>query len=206
MTDEIAEKIMEDVRDRFESALSDTFLELSESERYKKARAAFMSDLWDEIEYGIVDRMSEQMRWLVDNSVDRAVEAIIEGDPDGLRQALALNGRGGEPSSEMMAGKLREDYWSAKRRRIVEAHTDLLISARVRDLEQQVNVLIRALNRQEELQSAYEYAQGERDTWRQHCLTLLANLDRITEVTGEAPEDEDVVIVARIRASLEGEK
>lgn len=46
-------------------------------------------------------------------------------------------------------------------------------------------------------------AQAERDDWIRDCRTLLTNLDWLIECTGEAPEDEDAVLVAQIRARLE---
>ncbi|SMC41193.1 hypothetical protein SAMN06297251_10289 [Fulvimarina manganoxydans] len=42
----------------------------------------------------------------------------------------------------------------------------------------------------------------ENETWRSHAATLLANLDYLTEATGEGPEDEDRVMVEHIRSEL----
>ena len=47
------------------------------------------------------------------------------------------------------------------------------------------------------------FLEAERDQWRADCHTLLANLDWLIEVTGEAPEDEDAAMISDVRRRLE---
>jgi hypothetical protein len=89
----------------------------------------------------------------------RAVEQIMEGNEDQMRRYLSCEkrdidgryyvstGRSDSAGHPVIHGKLFEQGAVALRKKIVDAHRDLLVSERILDLEDQVKSLVAQVNK-----------------------------------------------------------
>lgn len=57
--------------EEFGEAIHDFLMEWPESEKGKAVKQSLMDDLWQEMEYGAIDRMSETIEGFVSNMADR---------------------------------------------------------------------------------------------------------------------------------------
>jgi ribosomal protein S15P/S13E len=163
----------EDALEQFEDAMHDSLMALPEKEGFKKAKQEFLDNIWDDVEYGVLDRMSETIGWHVRDQFERAVDAMLNGDEKVLRKYLKLDGYTGRHADQgdwgakrdiadmhpVIHGTLFEYDGMALRKKIVEMHRDLIEQERVKDLEDQVASLTAQVNK---LQQALENERDER--------------------------------------------
>ena len=114
----------------------------------------------NEVEEVVVWRLQDDLHGHLANKVrefaTRAIEAVLNGNEDELRRWLACGkrswtGRGtyanGESVHSVHDGKLFETGALQLRKKIVEAHPQLLRDERVLDLEDQLQALLQKLNK-----------------------------------------------------------
>lgn len=142
--------------EEFGQALNDFLMQWPESDEGKKTKQKVMDDLWQEMEYGVIDRMSETIEGFVRGMASKVVEEILEGRPDQMRRYLKLDGYTGRYTEKnpwgksqdvadahpVIHGELHEGHCLAIRRKMAEAHKDLIHDERITDLEDQVKSLV----------------------------------------------------------------
>lgn len=147
----------------FGQALHDFLMELPENERFKKAKQNLMDDLWQDMEYGVIDRMSETIEGFVRGMAGRVVEEILEGREDQMRRYLKLDGYNGRHEEDpkfgrrkdvseahpVIHGVLFEGHCLDIRRKMAQAHEDLIRNERIADLEDQVASLVAQVNQRD---------------------------------------------------------
>lgn len=140
----------------FGNALHGFLMDLPNNDRFKKAKSNMMDDLWQEIEYGVIDRMSETIEGFVRGMAGRVVEEILEGREDQMRRYLKLDGYTGRHEENptygpkkkvseahpVIHGDLFEGNCVSIRRKMAQAHADLIQNERITDLEDQVASLV----------------------------------------------------------------
>lgn len=138
----------------FGDAMHDALMSMTDSDRYKKAKQALLDDMWQEMEYGVIDRMSEAVEGFVRGMAGRVVEEILEGREDQMRRYLGLDGYTGRSDGQTISkreihdfhpvihGELFETGALALRKKIAQAHADLIQNERIKDLEDQVASLV----------------------------------------------------------------
>jgi len=133
----------------FGDAMHDVLMALPESERFKKAKHHLLDDLWDELQYSLIDRMSEAIEGFVRDMATRTVDAIIKGNESEVRRYLKLDGWTGRhedtpawggrqdiaSAHPIIHGRLHENQAIRLRREIAQAHADLIRNERIADLE-----------------------------------------------------------------------
>jgi hypothetical protein len=127
------------------------------------------ADLSSRLECAIKDDMAVHLAWWVDEMAKRAVEAILTGNEEELRRYLSCEKRAEDGSYKCWTGRSDGTYWGRKqeayewhpvihgnlfeqgavalRKKIVDAHRDLLASERIIDLEDQVKSLVAQVNK-----------------------------------------------------------
>lgn len=140
----------------FGQAMHDYLMELPQQERFKKVKANFLDDLWQDMEYGVIDRMSETIEGFVSGMAGKVVEEILEGREDQMRRYLGLDGYTGRHEESptygrkkdvseahpVIHGNLFETGAIALRKKMAQAHADLIQNERITDLEDQVASLV----------------------------------------------------------------
>ena len=140
----------------FGHALHDFLMELPQNEVFKKAKSNMMDDLWQEMECGVIDRMSETIEGFVRGMAGKVVEEILEGREDQMRRYLGLDGYTGRHEENpaygrkkdvseahpVIHGELFETGAISLRKKIAQAHADLIQNERIIDLEDQVRSLV----------------------------------------------------------------
>lgn len=138
-----------DVAEVFGDALNDAIMDITDRERYKKARQSFMDDMFDEIQYSIIDRMPETLEMLVRDMADRAVDAMLKGQPQEVNRYLKLDGwTGRERDHQVIHGKLNVPQTMELRSKVAKANEKLLRDEVILDLEDQVESLVNTVNKQ----------------------------------------------------------
>lgn len=165
-------KLTDEIRDQvtavIESGLSD--------EAFKSMRkkvADITCDIEDDLMYRLKEDLANNLSAFVAEMAGKVVGAILEGNEDQMRRYLSCQesgwtGRTGSPFSyraiaemhPVIHGKLFEQGCILLRRKIVEAHRDLITEQRILDLEDQVASLVAQVNkanadREEILERAY---------------------------------------------------
>jgi hypothetical protein len=133
----------------------------------KKAAASVVDDLESDLMYRLQDNLANNLSHWVADLAQRAVEQMLEGNEDQMRRYLSCEKRAesGEwigftgrstgytgPNKRIheqhpvIHGKLFEQGAVALRKRIVDAHRDLLANERILDLEDQVKSLVAQVN------------------------------------------------------------
>lgn len=133
----------------FGDAIHDVLMALPESERFKKVKQSLVDELWDELQYGLIDRMSGAVEGFVRDMATRTVDAIIRGNEAEVRRYLKLDGWTGRHDDKpawgaredvasahpVIHGRLHENHAIQLRREIAQAHADLIRNERIADLE-----------------------------------------------------------------------
>lgn len=155
----------------FGKAMHDFLMQWPDSEAGKKTKQAILDDLWQEIEYGVIDRMSETIEGFVRNMAQKTVEEIIKGRPEQVRRYLKLDSYTGRYTSHnawgrendlsdahpVIHGNMHENHCIQIRREIAQAHADLIQNERILDLEDQVNSLVEQVREKDaEIQRLHE--------------------------------------------------
>jgi hypothetical protein len=139
----------------------------------KKARDLAES-IVEDIEYSLRDNLASNLAWHVQEMAGRAVEALLDGNESEMIRWLQCDKRGWNGRSDgvhgdreierqhpVIHGKLFEQGCVLLRKKIAEAHRDLLASERILDLEDQVKSLVAQNNKLER----------ELNGWRERALS-----------------------------------
>jgi len=102
------------------------------------------------MEFRVIDSMSETVEGFVRGMAGRVVEEILEGREDQMRRYLGLDGYTGRATDgpnnrvahPVIHGELFETGAIALRKKIAQAHADLIQNERIVDLEDQVESLV----------------------------------------------------------------
>jgi hypothetical protein len=147
----------------FEQAMHDCLMEMPERDAFKKAKANMLDAIWEDIEYSVIDRMSETIAGFVRNMANRVVEEILEGREGQMKRYLKLDGYIGRHEENpafgpkrdiseahpVIHGSLHENSCIAIRRKMAQAHADLIQNERIKDLEDQVASLVAQVNKKD---------------------------------------------------------
>lgn len=158
MSRKIDEELQEQLKAVLEAGLSDGAMK-----DIKKAVDGVICGIEEDIMYRLKDDLAPNLTAYVVDMAQRAVEQLLAGNEDQMRRYLGCeSGRwNGRSDGASGWGRKREDYeWHQVihgqifeqgaielRKRIVEAHRELLIGERILDLEDQVKSLIAHVNR-----------------------------------------------------------
>jgi hypothetical protein len=132
------------LEEAIDSALSDEVIEKA----VKKVREA-SADLASELEYCIKADLPYNFAAWTERMAQEAVEAILKGDEDTMRARLSCREgyyTGRDRDHPVIHGKLFETGALELRKKIVDAHPDLLKNERILDLEDQVRSLVEQVN------------------------------------------------------------
>jgi hypothetical protein len=120
--------------------------------RVKKKFRDAMEDLEGDLDYGLKERLASNLSDFICSSAERAVEQLLAGNEERMRSYLSAKDggyTGRDRDHQVIHGKLFETGPIELRRKIVEAHTDLLKNERILDLEDQLKALVAQVNKLE---------------------------------------------------------
>lgn len=148
--------------DEFGEALHDFLMSLPENKEFQKAKENLLDHLWSEMEFGVIDRMSETITGFVCRMAGNAVEEILQGRDDQMRRYLGLDGYTGRSGQgvvertpaqthKVIHGKLFETGAIEIRKKMAQAHADLIRNERIKDLEDQVAGLVEHISEKDDL-------------------------------------------------------
>lgn len=142
---------MNQLRSQLESALDEAMTDESLAHTKKK-----MGDLFNEFHADFEDRvrtyMSYNLAVHVEEMANEAIEAILNGDEETMRKRLhcvAGGWTGRDKDHPVIHGRLFETGAIELRKKIVEAHAELIKNERILDLEDQVKSLVQQVNKAE---------------------------------------------------------
>ena len=154
-TSELLEDDRRALKDALEAALPEEQLE-----PLKKKARALADEVADSIEWNLKDNLATNLSYHVREMAGRAVEALLEGNEAEMIRWLSCDKRGYTGRSDgynthrsideqhpIIHGKLFEQGCVALRKKIAEAHRDLIASERILDLEDQVRSLVAQNNK-----------------------------------------------------------
>ena len=133
----------------------------------KKQADSIVYDIQGDLEYRLKDGLAPLLVGWVAEMASRAVEQMMEGNEDQMRRYLSCEKRDIDGRYNVYTGRNDCAYWSrddaaghpvihgklfeqgavALRKKIVDAHRDLLVSERILDLEDQVKSLVAQVNK-----------------------------------------------------------
>lgn len=164
-------ELLEDDRLALKGAL-ETAMTDEQLEPLKKKARGLADEIADSIEWNLKDNLAANLSYHVCEMAGRAVEALLEGNASEMVRWLSCDQRGYTGRSDgyntnrtidqqhpVIHGKLFDTGCVALRRKIVEAHRDLIAEQRILDLEDQVRSLVAQNNKLER----------ERDEWRERA-------------------------------------
>ena len=129
----------------------------------KKKCQDITDDIYGYIEYQLKDDLTANLASLVQQMVDKAITALLNGDEELMRQYLACQEYGYTGRQDMerfivIHGILQEHEPLVLRRKLVDRYADILKTERILDLEAQVAALVTEVNRQKaEIKRAWEW-------------------------------------------------
>jgi hypothetical protein len=161
MTDKIDPTLRDQLAATVDAALSDR------SESIKKAVRSIADDIESDLMYRVQDDMAANLTDWVAQMAERAVEQMLAGNEDQMRRYLSCDKRGPdgqylcytgrsdgmyarekpEACHPVIHGRLFEQGALELRKKIVDAHRELLVDERIRDLEDQVKSLVAQVNK-----------------------------------------------------------
>lgn len=142
----------------------------------KKKMRDTVDDVFGDIEYRVKEDLAPILSGFVKDNSAKVVNALLEGNESEMRRYIGCregywNGRSDGQSGwgrkreiwewhPVIHGDLFEQGYLLLRRRIVEAHQDLITSERIKDLEDQVAALTAQVNRERDAREklAREYS------------------------------------------------
>jgi hypothetical protein len=157
MHSELMEEDRNALHDAIGSALTDDVM----APLKKKARS-LADDIVSDIEWCLKDDLASNLSYYVREMAERAVNALLAGNHGEMVRWLSCDKRGytgrheigaeyGRRSIEeqhpIIHGALHENGAVALRRKIVDAHRDMLVNERIADLEDQVKSLVAQVNK-----------------------------------------------------------
>lgn len=140
------------LRDAIEAALPD-----EQINGLKKKVRDLTDSITEEIEWSIKDNLASNLSYHVRDMAGRAVEALLAGNESEMVRWLSCDTRGYTGRSDgttygaqrsieaqhpVIHGKLFEQGCVLLRKKIAQAHRDLITSERIKDLEDQVASLV----------------------------------------------------------------
>lgn len=146
-------QFLEDDRVALKDAIEAALPEEQISDLKKKVRD-LTDSITEVIEWSIKDDLASNLSYHVREMAGRAVEALLAGNESEMIRWLSCDTRGytgrsdgyGERSIErqhpVIHGKLFEQGCVLLRKKIAQAHRDLITSERIKDLEDQVASLV----------------------------------------------------------------
>lgn len=146
---EIMHDMRLELRDKLGDALSDDDVE-DLSKKVKDLADDLVSRVQDQIQNDLIDHISYHVKEMA----GRAVEALLAGNEAEMMRWLSCDERGYTGRSDgfcersierqhpVIHGKLFETGCVALRKKIAEAHSDLIRNERIKDLEDQVASLV----------------------------------------------------------------
>lgn len=172
MTDKIDRSLSDELRRLIDAALADDETQKAIKKRLDDVAYEFQ---W-RVEGAIKDDLAANLSAWVSQLAESAVEQVLAGNEDQLRRYLSCEKRG--PDGEYIGWTGRTDgvYWGRQRedheqhpvihgrlfeqgavelrKKIVNAHRDLLVNERILDLEDQVKSLVAQVNKANEEKEA----------------------------------------------------
>jgi hypothetical protein len=167
MADRIDATLKSDLMDCLAAAFASEDTQKIIDKQVKEITGRVESDL----ECAIKDNLAINLAaWTADMAA-RAVESILEGNEDQLRRYLSCEKRAEDGSYAGWTGRSDGNYWGRKRedrewhpvihgnlfeqgavalrKKIVDAHRDVLVNERIIDLEDQIKSLVAQVNKLE---------------------------------------------------------
>lgn len=168
MRGELLEDDRKALYDALESALPDERLEPLKKEARKLAES-----IMDDIEWSLRDNLASNLSYHVKEMAGRAIEALLDGNESEMIRWLSCDQRGYTGRSDgynvnrtieqqhpIIHGRLFEQGCVLLRKKIAQAHAELIATQRTLDLEDQVRSLVAQNNTLER----------ERNSWRDKAL------------------------------------
>lgn len=162
------------MHDKIDQGLQDALLAVLEAgfsdralKSARKRASELVGDLETDLEWSLKDSLAPMLVGWVAGMAERAVEQLLAGNEEQMRRYLSCEKRASDgkylswtgrnddgsyptnrPESRhpVIHGKLHESSVIELRRKIVDAHRDLLVSERIKDLEDQVKSLVAQVN------------------------------------------------------------
>lgn len=152
-------ELIADDRNALREAL-DAALDDDSMKTLKKKASDLTQEIVDHIEWSLKDNLAGGLSWHVAQMAERAINALLEGNESEMVRWLtcdkrSYNGRSDgytgpnkaiEQQHPIIHGLLHENQSVALRRKIFEAHRDLVTNERIADLEDQVKSLVAQVN------------------------------------------------------------
>ena len=140
----------------FGQAMHDCLVDMPNQAGFKKAKDNLLNEMWQDMEYGVIDRMSETIEGFVRGMAGKVIEEILEGREGQMRRYLGLDGYTGRHQENpaygrkkdiseahpVIHGKLFETGAIELRKKMAQAHSELIQNERIIDLEDQVKSLV----------------------------------------------------------------
>lgn len=151
-------ELMHEMRKELQDSLEGAVTEAAAAAAVKKARE-IADDMVSSIKYQLQDDLLDHLSYHVSEMAGRAVNALLEGNEDEMKRWLGCDRRGYTGRGDgyqtggrndrhpIIHGKLFETGCISLRKKIVEAHRDLIASERILDLEDQVENLVKQVNK-----------------------------------------------------------
>jgi len=121
------------------------------SEGRRKGMKREIEQIFDDVYYTMEEYAGEYISTLAACRAEKFLEKVLSGDDDAAMALLGDNNGGdryritgydaGKPWAHLIHGRLFESGGMALRSKVVEAHRDLLVTERIKDLESQVEGL-----------------------------------------------------------------
>jgi len=164
MTDKIDDEMRKRLAAILEAGISDDTMKA-----INKQVEHIRCDIEDDVMYRLKDDLAPNLAAFAADMAQRAVEMLLEGNDDQMRRYLSCEKRGEDgqyigwtgrydpkawgarrdisEQHPIIHGKLFEQGCVALRKRIVDAHRELLANERILDLEDQVKSLVAQVNK-----------------------------------------------------------
>lgn len=151
-------ELINEMRVALRDSLDGAITEKAAASAVKMARD-IADEMVSSIQYKIQDDLTDHLSYHVAEMAGRAVNALLEGNESEMRRWLGCDRRGytgrgdgfqtggRDDRHPVIHGKLFETGCIALRKKIVEAHRDLIESERILDLEDQVANLVKQVNK-----------------------------------------------------------
>jgi len=151
--------IITDQRNDLSDAL-DKALDGESMKKLKKEAMDLAQSVVDEIDWSLKNNLAESLSSHVASMANRVIEALLAGNESEMIRWLQCDKRGYNGRSDgytgpnspierqhpIIHGLLHENQSVALRRKLFEAHRDMIVNERIADLEDQVKSLIAQVN------------------------------------------------------------
>lgn len=137
----IDESLVEELDGFLENLLDD-----NSKKKIKKEIDNLLYIIEGDLEYELLERLRNSLSDHTRKMAENAIDAILNGDEDRLRQYLSCTEygwTGRDTDHSVIHGTLFETGAIALRKKIIDAYPDLLKNERILDLEAQLNSVIK---------------------------------------------------------------